>query len=166
MKTSVPFVFLDPGRLVDGDLELVLAGTAAADPGRGYVPAYQFQMRQARTGEAQIPGAKLPGAGVMGRIHLRIGSAAKLRYPGHIGYVVDEPFRGHRYAARSCLLLLPLARAHGLRALWLTVHPDNVASQRTCQLIGARYVQTVRIPRDHEMYAQGARYRRRYRLDI
>ena len=31
---------------------------------------------------------------------------------------------------------------------------------------GARYVETVRLPKDHEMYAQGARYRRRYRVDL
>jgi RimJ/RimL family protein N-acetyltransferase len=79
---------------------------------------------------------------------------------------VDEPYRGYRYAARSCRLLQPFALAHGLTAVWLTVDPENTASQRTCEIIGARYMETVRIPKDHEMYQGDARYRRRYRLAL
>ena len=146
------FKFLKLGKLVDGDLELVLTKTTPADPLKGYVPGYEFEMRH--------PG----GARALGKIRLRIGPAVVLRFPGHIGYEVRSPFRGHRYAARSCLLLKPLARGHGLGAVWLTVDPKNAPSRRTCEIIGAKYVGTVRIPKDHEMYAQGARYRRRYRL--
>lgn len=149
-----PFSFLRPGRLIDGDLELVLVKKKPADPVKGYSPAYEFEMRHAKELTA------------MGTIRLRIDSALKLRYPGHIGYEVKKEFRGHRYAARSCKLIAPFARAHGLRAVWLTVDPKNVPSQRTCDIIGAKYVETVRIPTNHEMYAQGARFRRRYRLDV
>jgi predicted acetyltransferase len=147
------FRFSKPGPLIDGDLEIVCVRTVPAyELAKGYVPAYHFEMRH--------PGSSL----AMGSIRLRIGSTAKLRYAGHIGYEVTERFRGHRYAARSCRLLLPLARAHGLRTLWLTVDPKNIPSRKTCEAIGATYVETVRIPRDHEMYQQGARYRRRYKL--
>jgi predicted acetyltransferase len=154
MHMNKRFRFIKPARLVDGDLELVCSRTAAADPVKGYVPAYEFQMRH--------PGGSLS----LGTIRLRIGSTAKLRYAGHIGYEVKKPFRGHRYAARSCRLLLPLAQAHGLKTLWLTVDPKNVPSQKTCEIIDAEYVETVRIPKDHEMYQLGARYRRRYRLEL
>ena len=149
-----PFRFRQPGRLVDGDLELAAKGLHPADPVKGYVPWYEFEMR--RTGTAIRLGA----------ISLRIGAARRLRCPGQIGYAVDPPHRGHRYAARSCRLLMPLARAHGLKAAWLTVDPANAPSIATCEIIGARYVDTVRIPRDHEMYRRGARFRRRYRLDL
>lgn len=149
-----PLRFKAPGRLVDGDLELALIGRHPADPVKKHVPWYEFEMR--RTG-ASIR---------VGLIRLRVGSARALCCAGQIGYEVDEPHRGHRYAARSCRLLLPLAAAHGMAAVWLTVDPTNFASQRTCELIDARYVETVRIPRNHEMYRQGARYRRRYRLDV
>ena len=149
-----PFKFKRPGRLIDGDLELVLAKTVPADPVKGYSPHYAFEMR--RTGTTEV----------MGSIRLRIDSVVKLRFPGHIGYEVKEPFRGHRYAARSALLLLPLALAHGLKEVWLSVDPKNKPSQRTCAIIGAKYVETVRLPRDHEMYIQGARYRRRYKLAL
>ncbi|HUJ43802.1 MAG TPA: HAD-IA family hydrolase, partial [Opitutaceae bacterium] len=149
-----PFRFRTPGRLIDGDLELVLIARQPANMVWHHAPAYEFEMR--RTGTATR----------LGRIRLRVGPARRLRYPGHIGYEVDEGSRGHRYAARSCRLLLPLARAHGLSAVWLTVDPQNAASQRTCAIIGARYVDTVRIPKGHEMYRHGARYRRRYRLGV
>lgn len=149
-----PLRFREPGRLSDGDLELVLIARQPANTIWRHTPAYEFEMRRAGT------------ATRLGAIRLRIGSARRLRYPGHLGYEVDEGFRGHRYAARSCRLLRPFALAHGLSAVWLTVDPKNLASQRTCQIIGARYVETVRIPKDHEMYRHGARYRRRYRLEL
>ena len=148
------FAFLNPGNLVDGDLHLVLVKKTPADPSKGHVPGYEFEMR--RSGRSTA----------MGTIRLRIGSAAKLRYCGHIGYEVKKRYRGNRYAARSSALLLPLAAAHELRAVWLTVDPHNIPSRRTCDILGAKYVETVRIPKTHEMYAQGARYRRRYRLAV
>jgi len=149
-----PFRFRAPGRLVDGDLELVLTARQPADLVKKWVPGYRFEMR--RTGTARR----------LGVIHLRIGSARVLRYAGHIGYEVDATHRGHRYSARACRLLLPFARRHGLRAVWVTTDPANLPSRRTCGLIGARYVGTVRLPRDHAMYRRGARHRRRYRLAL
>jgi predicted acetyltransferase len=148
------FTFLNPGKLTDGDLELVLTKKVQADLVKGYVPGYEFEMRE------------LGKPVAIGSIRLRIGSALKLRYPGHIGYDVKESFRGHRFAARSCQLIFPLARAHGLSAVWLTVDPHNIPSQRTCEIIGAKYIETVRISKYHEMYALGARFRRRYRIDL
>jgi len=148
------FTFRKPGKLIDGDLELVLVRTVPANPEKGYSPAYVFEMRH--------PGKTSP----IGSIRLRIGSAARLRYPGHIGYEVRKRSRGHRYAARSSRLLLPLALAHGLKSVWLTVDPKNISSRKTCEIIGANYIATVRIPKGHEMHHHGARYRCRYRLDV
>ncbi|OGO40143.1 MAG: hypothetical protein A2147_09375, partial [Chloroflexi bacterium RBG_16_57_8] len=115
-EMSDSYTFFDPGRLVDGDLELVLVGQVPAEPARRRVPYYEFEMRH--------PNSTVP----MGTIRLRIGSARSLRYAGQIGYEVFEPYRRHRYAARSCRLVLPLAQEHGLKAVWLTVDPKNVAS--------------------------------------
>ena len=135
-----------------GDLELVLTRRIPANQVKRYCPAYYFEMRH--------PGRKT----VLGSIRLRVGSTLKLRYAGHIGYGVHRRFRGHGYAARSCRLLLPLACAHGLTAVWLTVDPQNLPSQKTCTTLGAKYVDTVRLPKTNEQYAQGDRYKRRYRV--
>src|SRR5579862_427947 len=96
------FQFLDPGQLIDGDLELKLIQTEVDESGEEPLPTYRFQMEQ--TGEPDP----------VGFINLRLGSGPNLvLYRGHIGYGVERPFRGNRYAERSCRLLLPLARRHG-----------------------------------------------------
>jgi tagatose 1,6-diphosphate aldolase len=153
-STKAPFRFLRPGRLVDGELELTLVRKQPADPAKGYVPCYHFEMR--RTGQILA----------MGTIRLRIGPARQLRYIGHMGYDVKPRCRGKRYAARSCRLLLPLAKAHGLRAVWLCCDPPNVASQKSCTIAGARLVETIRVPPDHFLYKEGSRYLRRYRITL
>ncbi len=148
------FTFRNPGRLTDGDLELVLVEKRSADLHRKRSPCYVFEMRQKhRTTK-------------IGGIRLRVDSGHTLRLPGHLGFDVKPRFRGHRYAARSCQLLLPLARAHGITSVWITCDPKNAASRRTCELAGARYVETVRIPRNHEMHEKDHSFVRRYRIPL
>lgn len=147
------FRFINPGRLVDGDLELVLVKKHPADPVKKYVPWYAFEMRRAGV------------AGKVGEIRLRIGRTRPLYgWCGHIGYGVDGKHRGNRFAARSCILLLPIAHAHGLRTIWITCAPRNTASRRTCELAGGEYVDTVRVPKGTELYEKGTRMVRRYRF--
>jgi predicted acetyltransferase len=149
------FAFLDPGKLVDGDFELVLIEKSPEDPVSNYVPAYKFRMQTEGQGEE------------IGSIELRIGNTHQLvMYGGHIGYSVHPEHRGCHYAARACRLLLPLARQHGLNTLWITCNPDNHASRRTCELAGARLVEIVDLPEDIDMYRQGERQKCRYRLDL
>lgn len=79
----------------------------------------------------------------MGKVRLRVGLTAMLRlYGGHIGYEVDEPFRGHRYAARSCRLLAPLMQALGIDTAVITCNPDNIPSAKTIESLGAQLVAT------------------------
>lgn len=151
---SSRFVFRDPGRLQDDELILVLTRTVPADPVRGYSPFYAFEMRHARTRRC------------LGTIRLRIDTARRLRFPGHLGFSVRPTCRGHHYAARSCRLLMELARGHGLKALWVTAQPGNRASQQSVLRAGGRFVETVRVPAGHEMHRQGVRYLRRYRISL
>ena len=187
------FRFLDPGELRDGDLRLIQPREADADdflqsvtdprckgaddtdvtpaglraflraaPGglekpnalTGRLPAYRFWMR--------LAGGPLP---VAGTVSLRVGSHENLRlYFGHVGYSVFPPARGRRLAERSVRLLIPLARRHGMHELWITTNPDNAPSRRTCERLGAEYVETVDLPRGHPLYAQGERQKCRYLL--
>jgi tagatose 1,6-diphosphate aldolase len=149
------FEFLDPGKLIDDDLELVLVVKYPGDTEKNLVPAYRFEMRRVPSGER------------MGGIDLRVGNTHDLvHFGGHLGYGVDAPFRGHHYAARSCRLVLPLAKRHGLDSVWITCNPDNWASRRTCELAGAQYVETVDLPEHTDLYKRGERQKCRYRIDL
>ena len=88
----------------------------------------------------------LPQRAVAGEIALRVGDNAALFYLGHIGYHVDAPYRGHGYAAESCALHWPFARAFGMRSLCVTTDVDNVPSIRTCERAGCVYECTVPVP--------------------
>ncbi len=154
MTSPAPFAFLDPGPLRDGSLYLELAAKLSADPSKGYVPAYDFAMR--------VDGVEAP----VGKIQLRAETTDRIElYRGHIGYSVEPGHRGQHYAARSVLLLKPLARRHGLHPVWLTCNPHNVASRRSCELAGARLVEIIALAADEEMYQLGDREKCRYRLD-
>lgn len=141
--------------LYDGELALVLAETTPLHESAELAPTYRFHMRLR---ESNI---------TVGEISLRIGNLPSLVvYYGHIGYHVDPPYRGRRFAARSCRLLFPLARAHGLDVLWITCNPDNWASRRTCELAGGVLFDVVDIPPGNPLYRRGERQKCRYRFDL
>lgn len=149
------FKWLEPGELADNDLMLFLTEKSSADPAKGYVPAYKFELRLRGQRET------------IGNNDLRVGDTERLRmYGGHLAYGVAPNFRGHHYAARGCRLLLPLARQHGINELWITCNPDNIASRRTCELAGAVFVEIVDLPEDIDMYQEGERQKCRYRIDL
>lgn len=149
---TTEFVFLDPGKLVDGDLELVLVEKDPANEVKQYCPAYKFEMRNVQTGEK------------MGYIHLRIGDNENIFYGGHIGYGVEEKFRGNHYAVRSIKLLLPFAKKHGLDCVFITCDPENIASRKTCELAGGKLTEVVDLPAHNEQYAKGDRKKCRYKI--
>ena len=153
--TELVQTFLDPGELIDSDLRLAVGELAPADPAKNSVPVYTFAMKLDGVRES------------VGGIQLRLGVTDHLvMYGGQIGYGVEESYRGRHLAARSCLLLLPLARRHGFDELWITCDPDNIASRRTCELVGAELVEIVDVPSDIAMYREGERQKCRYRLKL
>lgn len=168
---DVPFQFRDPGVLVDGDLRLRFHGTLQGEARRGIVPEYIFDMVRAdgrdRTYVPDRQDSLDRPATVMGRLTLRIGHTEHIEmYAGHIGYSVEPPYRGRRLAARSCLLVLPLARSHGINPLWITCNPENAASRRTCEIIGSTLVETVPIPPNDPLYRWDTKWKCRYRVDL
>ena len=111
---------------------------------------------------------RLVGTGTrVGNVDLRIGDTHHLvMYGGHLGYSVLPRYRGNRYAARSCTLLLPLAREHGMERIWITCNPDNLASKRTCEILGAELVETVDVPSGTAAYRKGERQKLRYKIEL
>jgi predicted acetyltransferase len=193
------FQFLDPGPLIDHELELIAPASRYIDellsacrhpqtladapdmarvtrqslqqfldsaPGghhrgesyREYIPSYHFWMK--------LNGPDLP-VKFAGAIGLRIGNTDNIKnYIGHMGYNVYPPARGRHLAERACRLLFPLARRHGLKVLWITANPGNIASRRTCENLGATLVNTVSVPPENELFSRGETEKCRYRIDL
>ncbi|MBQ9264218.1 MAG: GNAT family N-acetyltransferase [Clostridia bacterium] len=123
--------------LTDGDIRLVCQRKRPAEPERNRVPGYEFLIAR--------------GSERLGEIRLRIGNPDFLFYCGHIGYSVDEAYRGQGIAGRACRLLRPVMRYHGMTAALITNDIDNLASRRVCEKLGCTFLCRARIPDDHEM---------------
>ncbi|HUD24430.1 MAG TPA: GNAT family N-acetyltransferase [Burkholderiaceae bacterium] len=136
----------------DADLTVVLVECQPAETNAWRVPAYLFRL-QTDTGEQ------------VGHIRLRVGwNDDIIRYAGQVGYAVEPAFRGRRYAERACRLILPLARRHGLDSLWITCQPDNVASRRTLDRLGAERVGILDVPVGYPLDAGAERKKMCFRL--
>lgn len=131
-------VFFDTSYLKTEEISLRLDHTAEADPVRGWVPAYYFDILD-RTGQ------------IFGICDLRVGHTEGLYYGGNIGYAVDEPYRGCHYAAKACKLLFELARSHGMDYLIITCQPTNLPSRRTCEILGGKLLEIAELPADNDM---------------
>jgi predicted acetyltransferase len=77
---------------------------------------------------------------------------------GHIGYAVVPWHRRKGCATRALALLLPLARAQGLRQVEITTDPDNLASQRVIERNGGVLVEAFDMGEPYA-HASGLRYR-------
>lgn len=140
------FLFREFAGLRDGVLELRLSSVVAE------WPAYLFEIHPIGA-EASV-----------GRISIRFDDDPSIAlYAGNIAYEIDPGHRGHGHAARACRLLRLVARHHGVDELWIVTAPENVASRRTAEAIGAEFIDTLAMPPDTDMYAQGVRQARRYR---
>jgi len=144
---SLPVVFddfVEIPDLTDGEIELFCIARKPAIPKKKWVPAYVFEIR--RNGSR------------VGEVNLRIGYTDGLYYGGQIGYSVDEPHRGHGYAQKACRLLAPVIRAHGMKKALITNNVTNIASKRTCEKLGAKFIRVARLPEWHDLYKEGQRF--------
>lgn len=147
------FQFKDPGELRDKDLWLSLDAMHPADEIKKWVPYYHFTLH--------LDGVKEP----VGTLDFRAAFSENLsQLGGYIGYAVKEQYRGQRLAERACRLLLPFIKSHEFKELWITTTPENIASRRTLERLGASMIEIVDVPQDSDMYALGERQKCRYRL--
>lgn len=141
-----------PSDLRFGDVTLHFEFIKPGDPEQGFVPAYHFRIHDA------------DGVDV-GRIRFRVGDTPHVTIcVGHIGYLVEEDYRGHGYAYMACRALEPFAFSV-LDSILITVNPDNPASIRTIEKLGATFIDIQTVPEHDPHYASGARIKRRYRWE-
>ncbi len=137
-----------PGALSAGRLSLRLAGVTAGEPTRGFVPYYHFLV--------------IVGGEQVGHINFRVGDTEHVQVAaGHIGYEILEPHRGHRYALEACRAIAPFVRLF-YESVCITSEPDNLASIRTLERLGAQFVDRVTIPAHDPHFARGSRLKNRY----
>ena len=98
----------------------------------------------------------------IGYISLRLGESPGLYYLGHIGYRIDEPYRGHGFAAQACRLMTPVMQQEGLQSLVITTDTDNWASRRTCEKIGCVLESVVPVPEAYRILCSGSTAKCRY----
>jgi tagatose 1,6-diphosphate aldolase len=139
--------------LRDGELRLELMSFEMNPVHK--VPTYSFRMVHAKSGEE------------MGTIRLRVGNSRHVEmFAGHVGYAVHERFRGHGYARRALRLLAGVAKRVGLDPLWITCDPENLASRRSLERVGARLVAIVDVPNDCVIYQSGHPRKCRYGMNL
>ena len=131
--------------LTDGEIDLVLEQKISADNIKDFVPAYFYKVI--------IHESKLE----VGKAVIRIGNNDNIKYAGHIGYEINEEYRGKNYATKACKIIKTVALEHGLESLIITCNPENQPSRKTCEKIGAKYIQTLELPPYNIMYKAGQR---------
>lgn len=85
---------------------------------------------------------------VVGKIILREGTNEERYYDGHIGYTVDQKYRGNNYAYQATRLLKKEAQILGFDELIITCSPENLASKKTILNLEAEYLETLTIPKE------------------
>ncbi|MBO6047937.1 MAG: GNAT family N-acetyltransferase [Erysipelotrichaceae bacterium] len=82
----------------------------------------------------------------VGRLTFRTGSDEEHYFDGHIGYGIEKSYRGHHFAYQACLALKPLIREQGYDHVLLTCDPDNLASKKTIERLGAKLIDQREVP--------------------
>lgn len=119
----------------DGVIDLVPVNMYPPDEAMGFGDVYDFIIAP--------HGRRLE----MGRISVRMGESPCVYYFGHIGYHIDPPYRGHRYARRACELIRPLYEHEGKNSVVITCDPDNWPSRKTCEGLGCTLERVVPVPK-------------------
>jgi len=147
------FAFLDTSFLKTDEIFLRLIKTSPAQPEKRFLPAYKFEIC-------------LPDGTRAGECDLRIGLNDKTYLGGNIGYSVDAPHRGHYYAGKAVMLLKELAKRHNLAQIFITCVPENIASEKSILFAGGEYVETRDLPEDNDMYLEGKRTVKIFRIQL
>lgn len=142
--------FTPPGKLSFGDVRLRFVHVVPGVPSKGFVPAYHFRI--VNLAESDV-----------GHINFRIGDTGHVRTcAGHIGYGIFEEFRGHGYAYQACYAIAPFVRAVYDEVI-ITCDPDNLASIKTIDRLGACFIDEVPVPPHEPQFLRGSRIKRRYK---
>ena len=148
-RVSEPLLPAPPETLVYGEVALKFSRIVPGEPRAGLVPYYHFRI--------------VAGGSDVGHINFRVGETEHVQVSaGHIGFQIAETFRGHGYAFQACRAIAPWVRSV-YEVVTITCDPDNLASRKTIERLGALLVDEVPVPGADPHYQRGSRVKRRYR---
>ncbi len=134
----------------DGTIDLTASSRYETDEKCGIIDCYAFDIH---------PSGSRAYAGY---VSVRIGESPELYYLGHVGYRVEEGYRGMHFALRACRLLEERLRRMGMTSLVITNDPDNLASRKTCEALGCVLERTMAVPAEYRYIVNGSRAKCRY----
>lgn len=141
--------------LYGNEIDIKLLSKSSGNPSTGRSPEYKFQVKLHRSDVS------------IGHINVRFGNDEKIvKYIGHIGYGIDQDYRGNKYSIMACELVRRVLREHEIEKVIITCNPDNHASRKTCDGIGARLIEIIDIPRTSDAYSDDETSKCRYEWKI
>jgi len=152
MNQSPPIETLpvSPDNLAFGQVRLRFVRVVPGDESRHFVPSYHFRIINAEGSD-------------VGHINFRVGDTEHvLVCAGHIGFEVLKEFRGRGYALEACRALAPFVRSL-YQAVTITANPDNHASIRTIERLGAIFFDEVTVPPHDPGFQRGSQRKKRFK---
>ena len=138
-----------PETLRHGKVKLVFHQITEGNKEKGFIPGYHFKIFNDQAEE-------------VGQLNFRVGETTHVKFAaGHIGYEITPKHRGNRYATDACLALAPWV-AEVSASVLITVDPNNIASIKTIESIGATYLDEVDVPEGDPHYLRGSLRKKRY----
>ena len=139
--------------LASGPVQLRFDKIVSFEPSGELVPFYHFEIID-RDNNA------------VGHINLRVGNTRHVdMVAGHVGFEITEEYRGNSYSLHACRSLKPLIKKHYDKVI-LTADPENAASIRIIEKLGARYVSEVEVPKDDPAHAGSATRKKRFECTV
>ena len=102
----------------------------------------------------------------VGKISIRLGNNYHSYYNGHIGYEVDEEYRGHGFSYQAAKMVLRVAKEYGMEHIYLVCDEDNIASYKTIEKLGADLVELAVPLKDYFGWYEGISVQRIYKLEL
>ena len=110
-------------------ISLVIDKFVPEDKIKGYVPAILYHVVLNKNNE------------IIGHCSARVGWNESMYYCGHIGYSINEEYRGNGYAVEAVNLIKKVFKVNNIGVVYITNSPDNHASIRVCEKLGAKFVE-------------------------
>lgn len=147
------FEFTDKFDILEND-ELILKITQKYSGDDEMIPFYYYDI------------IRKSDSATVGKISAHIGNNFHSYYNGHIGYEIFKEYRGNGYAYKASLMVLDVARFHGMEFIYLTCDERNIVSYKTIENLGAELVEICDVPREYFGWREGMESQRIYRLKL